>query len=67
MKYAVHDANGSSYDMKYREFRTLRDAAAFINGISADALQEFRDIQVVTYESLSDPEKAMLTMLTKKV
>lgn len=64
VKYAVYEEEGGAYSLKYKEFRSLREAADFIVSVLDDAHQDFSEIRVLTYGPLSDSESSMLKFLT---
>ena len=63
VKYAVYE-EGGAYHLKYKEFRSLREAADFIMGVLDHPFQDFSEIKAVIYGSLSEQEQAMLTFFT---
>ena len=64
VKYAVYEEEGGAYQLKYKELRSLREAADFILTVLDDPHQEFSEIRVLTYGTLSESELSMLTFLT---
>jgi len=63
VKYAYYDSVGG-YQTKFREFSSLREAGEFVRDFAPS--EEFREIRVVEYGLLTEQERAVFLLLTKR-